>query len=392
MLFFISNLILELQITKGNTTSVHQESIKKRIHMKSWHIGIIALSLTRCCTADNFTQKLLPPKKDVAKLQASYQIIPAYSENNPDLTLIRSRKPQSMSLDELFLSMIESTFQTPNFVETGTYLGDTTKEAAALFLKVHSIELSKEFFEKAKKRFKNNKTINLYQGDSAKILATVLKNCKEKTTIFLDAHCSMGNTAKGETNTAIIAELEKIKQSGIKDAILLIDDTRMFYHPVSDVKNTFVEGYPTLAEIVKKVQEINPDYQCALIYDVLVAFPAQEKVTVSPLIRALTLSRLYEGDNYEIEDVLKAELFIASAKDEEKQIVLELATTCVEQWSQAAGCSRHYALWGGLIMLAQEDYAKALAYLQEAKKRGLHDWRIDWYIAMAQAQCFFAIR
>jgi len=360
--------------------------------MKQWLSIIITIIITTSCTADNFTQKLLPAKKDLAKMQACYQLIPSYDEKDPDLTLTKSRKTGSMSLDESFLEMIESVFQTPIFIETGTYLGDTAAYAATLYPHVHSIELSKNLFEKAKKRFKNNKNIHLYQGDSAKSLASVLKNCKEKATIFLDAHYSLGNTAQGDTNTPIIEELERIKQSGIQDAILIIDDTRIFYHPVGDVTNSFVEGYPTLVQMVEKIQDINATYQCALIYDALVAFPAQENITVSPLIRALTLSRLYEGDNYEIEDVLKAELFIASVKDEEKEILLELANTWVEQWSQAAGGSRHYALWAGLIMLAQENYAKALEYLQEAKKRGLNDWRVDWYIAMAQAQCFFAIR
>lgn len=341
---------------------------------------------------DLFTDLLVPPKKDAAVMAAYYQLIPAYDEDNPDLWFIKSRKAQAISLEEPFLRMVEEAFQTPMFIETGTYQGDTTALAATIFPHVYSIELSRELFEKARKRFAKNEQIHLYEGDSVKLLPYLLKLSKERMMLFLDAHFSMGSTVKGEVNTPILSELTILKESKIADAIILIDDTRMFYEPINCVEKTFIEGYPTLNEIVCKLQDINPHYQCALIYDVLIAFPADQKIVVSPLVRALTMSRLYDGHNYEMEDVLKAELFIAYAQGEEKESLLELAQAWVEPWSATAGLSRHYALWTGLIMLAQEQYDKGLAYLQEAKKRGLSDWRIDWYIAMAQAQCFFAIR
>lgn len=202
----------------------------------------------------------------------------------------------------------------------------------------------------------------------------------------------MGETAKGSSNTPIIEELEIIKKSSHKNAILIIDDTRMFYKPITNVKETFMDGYPTLNTIVDKILEINPNYQCAIVYDTLLAFPAQENITVSPLVRALTMSRLYDGTNYDIYDVLEAELCIASAKEDEQETLIDLATSWIEKWSEQAGLSRHYDLWYGLILMANEEYAKAHAYFQEGKKRGLNDWRIDWYIAMAEAQCFFGIR
>lgn len=220
----------------------------------------------------------------------------------------------------------------------------------------------------------------------------MLEKLKDKPVIFLDAHYSMGETAKGNCNTPILKELEIIKNSPHNNAIIIIDDIRMFYQPIADVKKTFAQGYPTLNTIVDAILAINTDYQCAIIYDTLVAFTAQENITVSPLINALTISRLYDGTNYDIYDVLQAELDIAHAKDKEKDVLIDLANRWIEKWSENIGLSRHYGLWLGLILLANEQFAQAKAYLQEAKKRGLSDWRIDWYIAMAEAGCFFGIR
>jgi hypothetical protein len=110
------------------------------------------------------------------------------------------------------------------------------------------------------------------------------------------------------------------------------------------------------------------------------------------VIRAATMSRLYNGTNYENNDILLAELCIANAQGKEKDALINLGLNCVEDWGKTAGLSRHNALWYGLELLSHDDFAKAHAYLREARIRGLTHWRIDWYIAMAEAQCFFAIK
>lgn len=340
--------------------------------------------------ADFFTDQLVVKEE---KIDARYyKLLPIVDEIKPDLTFIRSREPTTMSLEESFLEMIEAACVPSVFIETGTFLGDTTSKAL-IFPQVMSIELDSLLFQQAQQRFKNNTNIHLYEGDTVKLLPRILtKVKKEKPVIFLDAHYSLGNTAKGDCNTPILGELHIIKKSGITNAILIIDDIRMFYTPLTCVSGTFMEGYPTLNTIIEAVLDINADYQCAVIYDTLIAFSAQEKVTVSPVVRAVTMSRLYDGTNYEIDDVLIAELAIAKAQGDEQKAVLDLGARWVEKWSEAAGLSGHCALWSGLIYLANENYDAAHAYLKEAYKRGLHNWRIEWYCALAQAQLFFGYR
>lgn len=163
--------------------------------------------------ADFFTEKLtyqVPTKNE-----SYYRLLPKVNEKTPDISFLRTREPESMSLEDAFLTMIENACPVPNFIETGFYKGDTTSKASKCF-RVYAIELSEKLYEKAKQRFKNTKNINLYQGDTIQVLPSILKSLKEQTVIFLDAHYSMGETAKGNSNTPIIEELEIIKKAHTK--------------------------------------------------------------------------------------------------------------------------------------------------------------------------------
>ena len=81
-------------------------------------------------------------------------------------------------------------------VETGTYLGATTKYLATQFNKVHTIELDEGLFNEVEKSFKNNKNIKCHLGDSSTILREKiideLNNSEydKKVFFFLDAHWS----------------------------------------------------------------------------------------------------------------------------------------------------------------------------------------------------------
>lgn len=377
--------------------------------MKSSKISIVFLLCITYLHADFFTDKFfsnISPEKGSIKVKPTLtrqdiyaNLLPQVDEKNSKFVFVRSREPESMSLENQFLTMLHSNTDASFFIETGTHHGYTTAQAATIFTPkqpkypcVHSVELSETLFSKAQEKFKNNKNVCLYQGDSVQILPRMLQKVMDKPIIFLDAHFSMGDTAQGSANTPIIDELEVIKQSKFNNAVLIIDDIRMFYYPICSVKGTFIENYPSLNTIVEKILEINASYQVAVIYDTLIAFDSREHIEVSPVVRAITISRLYDGKNYNVEEVLRAELCIALAKNNERENIIDLANRWIEPWSEKQGLSRHIPLWAGLICLANEQFSQALNLFKEAKKRGLIDWRIDWYIALAEAECFFGFR
>ena len=138
------------------------------------------------------------------------------------------------------------------FVETGTYLGDTTNAVKNYFEKLYTIELSEELYKDIKERFKNEPLIECHQGDSKDVLKEILPKIDKKCLFWLDAHYSAGITAKGDKDTPILEELEIIFNSNI-DAVILIDDARCFGtlpdYPTKFTLKNFVRKYRPNAEI-----------------------------------------------------------------------------------------------------------------------------------------------
>ena len=83
------------------------------------------------------------------------------------------------------------------FVETGTYLGETTNTAKDIFQQVHTIEIKKEFFENARAKFSQCLNVLCHLGDSSILLENICKTLNKPTCFWLDGHWSAGNTGKG---------------------------------------------------------------------------------------------------------------------------------------------------------------------------------------------------
>lgn len=115
----------------------------------------------------------------------------------------------------------------PIFIETGTYNGWTTFAMEPYFKEIHTIEIKKEIYEKTKSKYIGNK-INFYLGDSAKHLGDICKNVKQSSIFFLDGHWSAGDTGKGDKDCPLYEELTHIMNYFKQDAIVIIDDFRLF--------------------------------------------------------------------------------------------------------------------------------------------------------------------
>ena len=123
------------------------------------------------------------------------------------------------------------------FIETGTHIGSTTFEIAPYFKEIHTIELSKEFYDycvsESLKRGINN--IEFYHGSSDLVLFDIINKVKKPSIFFLDSHWSQDNTARGDIDVPLLKELEVIRKRNLPD-ILFIDDQRLFgTHNENDV-------------------------------------------------------------------------------------------------------------------------------------------------------------
>ena len=132
------------------------------------------------------------------------------------------------------------------FVETGTFLGDTLEYMAREGVRCISIELSEKLHEKAQQRFADFKNMSLIHGDSAQEMPKLLKGLEEPALFWLDGHYSGGITAKGEKGSPISAELHAIHNHPVARHVILIDDARCF-----DGTN----DYPHLDDLLRKIRE-----------------------------------------------------------------------------------------------------------------------------------------
>lgn len=127
------------------------------------------------------------------------------------------------------------------FIETGTFLGDMVEVQKKHFKKIISIELSRDLYKKAQKRFKRDRNVEIIQGDSGEILPLVLSNIEVPAIFWLDGHYSEGFTAKGDIACPVYKELSAIFNSKIPEYVILIDDARCF---------TGVGDFPEIGELI----------------------------------------------------------------------------------------------------------------------------------------------
>lgn len=145
-------------------------------------------------------------------------------------------------------------------IETGTFRGDMIDAQKTNFGKIISIELSKDLFDQAKKKYRKNHNITLIQGDSGDVLPEVLKQLEEPAVLWLDGHYSAGVTAKGDKACPIYEELDAIFNNRIYNHAILIDDARCFVGK---------DDYPTIEELGQYLKDKDPGYQMEIRDDII---------------------------------------------------------------------------------------------------------------------------
>ncbi len=117
----------------------------------------------------------------------------------------------------------------PVFIESGTFMGETTLLASTLFTNVYSIELDIDLYNRATSLFKNTNNISILFGDTIKILPNILSKEFTNSIFWIDGHHSGFGTAEGEISFPALQECEIIDQNFKGDeGLILIDDVRLF--------------------------------------------------------------------------------------------------------------------------------------------------------------------
>lgn len=132
------------------------------------------------------------------------------------------------SINKLFLNLLQDDYTQYNcFIETGTFNGDTIFALEPYFNKLYTIEFSEKYYNNTKNKYSGSK-INFILGDSSTVFETLLSNITDKCIFFLDGHWSGGDTGHSNKDCPLNEEITHINNLFTNDAIIIIDDFRLF--------------------------------------------------------------------------------------------------------------------------------------------------------------------
>jgi hypothetical protein len=159
-----------------------------------------------------------------------------------------------------FISQAQSVLRYPTFIETGTFHGDMALYASGLFRTVHTIELSPELAKRAAHRLAVFPNVTVHQGDSGQVLSDLLPSIDTSCVFWLDGHYSGGITARGDSDTPIVRELQAIADHRMRPHTILIDDARVFGTD---------DAYPILEQVMSSLRRIDPALKIGVSSDII---------------------------------------------------------------------------------------------------------------------------
>jgi hypothetical protein len=164
---------------------------------------------------------------------------------NLETLIWRNSNYSSPSPQHIKISILKSnSLPNANWIETGTYLGDTTSKLAKIAGKVISIEPQAELSAFASNRLRRHANVQIINATSEGCITEILKGLSGPTCFWLDGHYSGDVTFKGEEVSPISAELAAISNYQTKNrVVVLVDDFRLFV-------NSAATGYPPQSTLI----------------------------------------------------------------------------------------------------------------------------------------------
>lgn len=138
------------------------------------------------------------------------------------------------------------------WVETGTFLGETTRFLARRSPRVYSLEPARALYERASRRFAGQAHVEIINGPSEEVFPRLLPTLRGPVNFWLDGHYSAGVTYQGANDTPVIEELAVIRANlaTLSPVCVLVDDVRCF-----DPSQPEYAGYPPLDVLVDWARE-----------------------------------------------------------------------------------------------------------------------------------------
>ncbi len=161
-------------------------------------------------------------------------------------------------------------YEVPNstWIETGTFVGSTTRELSKRATRVISIEPSSIFYDIACQNLHELDNVELINGSSENVFDSVVQQLDDSANFWLDGHYSGGDTFQGELNSPIAHELNVISAhvSKFNSCSVFIDDVRCFIQNSGEE----YEMYPNLTSIIEWASALG--FEWTIEHDIFVAW------------------------------------------------------------------------------------------------------------------------
>jgi len=153
------------------------------------------------------------------------------------------------------------------WIETGTYLGQTTKYLARNGCRVYSIEPEPQLAASAERRFRDSPHITILSGTSEDVLQGLVEKVSGQVAFWLDGHYSSGITFRGNQETPIRFELETIAGliSRFDSVTVFVDDFRCF-----GSQHLEVGPYPSRSYLVSWADKLG--FSWTVEHDIFIAW------------------------------------------------------------------------------------------------------------------------
>jgi hypothetical protein len=158
-----------------------------------------------------------------------------------------------------------------DFIETGTYLANTTLWAAQHFDRVISIEADPKLYDRARKGLALCTNVDVRLGRSQGMLAVLVRKLSHPALIWLDAHWCDGDIAvAGEDEECPLLEEIAAIDTGITQHLILIDDARYFLNRLPPPHKH--EHWPSAGAMIEQLRAKYDSYICVMD-DVVIRLP-----------------------------------------------------------------------------------------------------------------------
>jgi hypothetical protein len=202
---------------------------------------------------DRFTQSIKPMARKLKQRLFEFKNWKHKDYSSPSPKLVKDRV------------LYRNSIPGATWIETGTYLGETTKLLAQWGKAVFSLEPANQLYERAAALFSSQKHVTILNAASEEAFPKLLPSLTGPVNFWLDGHFSAGMTYQGDLDTPVMLELQSIAANIEKLApvCIMIDDIRCFGSPLPEYTS-----YPPLDALVDWARSNHMDWH--IEHDIMV--------------------------------------------------------------------------------------------------------------------------